>query len=363
MGDLPNGGADRGLTPAESSTAQRLLDLPPQRWPERFVALGGKPFHGRSAAHWVLRKGVTRWEEMTDLPAGLRRRLAATEPLVTALLERTSGAADGAQKLLLRFPDGSSAEAVGMPGTQGRTLCISTQVGCPVRCPFCASGLGGLERNLRVGEILEQVLHLRRQQGEFQRLVVMGMGDAGFNLDATLAALDALIDEAGAGLSARRITLSTVGPRGALERIARWGRPVSLALSVHAPEDPLRKELVPGVRNRSLEETLDEADRLFAATGREYTVEYVLLAGVNDRPEQAEQLAGLLARRRCHVNLIPYNPVPEVKYERPPLAAQRDFAGRLQRHGLSVTLRRSLGGEAEAACGQLRRRAASPPST
>ncbi|TAH35585.1 MAG: 23S rRNA (adenine(2503)-C(2))-methyltransferase RlmN [Planctomycetota bacterium] len=335
----------------------RLLDLPPGDWPGRFEALGAAAYQGASAAHWVLRRGVTDWDSMSDLSAALRRRLAAEEPLRTAQVERRSGASDGALKLLLRYPDGASAEAVGMPGTRGRTVCISTQVGCPVRCSFCASGLEGLERNLTAGEILEQVLVLRQEQGEFHRLVVMGMGDAGFNLDATLAALDALIAPAGGGFSARRITVSTVAPAGALARIAAWGRPVTLALSVHAPDDALRHELVPGVRRRRLEETLEEADRLFAAAGREYTVEYVLLRGVNDAPRQAQALAHLLQGRRCHVNLIPYNPVAGLDYHRPERAAQDAFAEALRRASLSVTLRRSLGGAVDAACGQLRRRA------
>jgi len=336
----------------------RLLDLPPGRWPERLTELGGRPFHGSSAARWVFRRGTTDWRAMSDLPADLRERLAIEEPLLTAEVTHTSEAGDGAVKVLLRYPDGASAEAVGMPGTSGRTLCISTQVGCPVQCAFCASGIGGLERNLTSGEMLEQVLALRAAQGDFHRLVVMGMGDAGFNLEPTLAALDALIDEAGMGLGARRITLSTVAPRGTLERIAAWGRPAALALSLHAPDDALRRRLIPGLAKRSLAETLDEAERLFAATGREYTAEYVLLRGVNDSVAQAQALARLLQGRRCHVNLIPYNPVAGLGYSRPELAAQQAFAETVRSARLSVTLRRSLGGAVDAACGQLRHRTA-----
>ncbi|RMH02341.1 MAG: 23S rRNA (adenine(2503)-C(2))-methyltransferase RlmN [Planctomycetota bacterium] len=330
------------------------LDLPLAAWPDWFAARGGRPFHGRSAARWLFRRGARSWEEMSDLPAGLRRRLAAAGPPLTSVVEREAAAGDGARKLLLRFPDGAAVECVWMPGSRGRTLCLSTQVGCPIRCRFCASGADGLERNLAAGEILEQALQVRAR-GSFERLVVMGMGDPGLNLEATLAALDTLLDPAGGGLSARRVTVSTVGPRGALERLAAWGRPVTLALSLHAPDDELRAELVPGGR-RPVAELLAEADALFAAHGREYTVEYVLLAGVNDRPEQAEALARLLRGRRCHANLIPYNPVPGLGYRRPVPAEQRAFAARLRRAGISVTLRRSLGRAAEAACGQLRRR-------
>lgn len=340
-----------------------LLEIHPRDWPERFVALGGKPFHGRIAARWVYRRGARDWQEMTDLPEGLRQCLEQEQPLGAATLAALSRAEDGAVKVLLGLEDGATVEAVGMPGTQGRTVCLSTQVGCPVKCKFCASGMEGLQRNLTTGEILEQALWLRREQGEIGRIVIMGMGEAGHNLDEVLPALDVLMDEEGMGMSARRITLSTVGPKGALERIARWGRSVSIALSVHAADDELRHELVPGVRKRSLADTLEEADRLFAANGREYTVEYVLLDGVNDQPQQADALARRLRGRRCHVNLIPFNPVAELAYRRPALAVQEEFRNRLREAGLSVTLRRSLGRETDAACGQLRRRSMPSPGS
>ncbi len=348
---------------AAAEPAPGLLDLHPRAWPRAFEELGGRAFHGRSAAQWVFRRAAGSWEQMSDLPAPLRARLAAEHPFPRAQLAARSAAADGAVKVLLTLPDGAAVEAVSMPGTQGLTVCLSTQVGCPVRCAFCASGLEGLARNLSSGEILEQALWLRREAGAFGRVVVMGMGDAGHNLDATLAALDALIDDEGMGLAARRVTLSTVGPKGALERIAAWGKQVTLALSVHAPDDALRHELVPGVRKRALSETLAEADALFAATGREYTVEYVLLAGVNDAPEQARALGRLLRGRRCHVNLIPWNPVADMGFARPTPQRQESFARALRESGASVTLRRSLGRETDAACGQLRRRLApAPPS-
>lgn len=335
---------------------QSLLESHPSDWPGIFKELGAPSFQGKNAARWVFQRGAASWAEMTDLPASLREKLEADTPLQRARLVNTSEAGDGAVKVLLAMEDDATVEAVGMPGTDGRTLCLSTQVGCPVKCRFCASGMEGLSRNLTQGEILEQVLWLRRAQGPFQRIVVMGMGEAGHNLDAVLGALDVLLDDTGFGLSARRITLSTVGPKNALPRIAAWGRPVNLALSLHAPDDLLRHELVPGVAKRTIAETLAEADELFVALGREYTVEYVLLAGVNDSPEQAEALASLLFKRRCHVNLIPFNPVPELAYDRPAPLVQEEFAKHLRNRGLSVTLRRSLGRESDAACGQLRRR-------
>ncbi len=340
----------------------RLLDLPPEAWPERFVALGGRPFHGRSAARRVLREGRLDWQDLLELPRPLRESLVQEEPLATACREQVARAPDGSCKLLLRFPDGAATEAVSMPGTRGRTLCVSTQVGCPIRCAFCASGLDGLERNLAAGEILEQVLHLQDEAGPWRRLVVMGMGEPGCNLEATLAALDTLLSPAGGDLSARRVTLSTVAPPGTLARLAAWGRPVTVALSLHAPEDELRRRLIPGAARHRLADILAEADALFARTGREFTVEYTLLAEVNDGPGHALALAALLRGRRCHANLIPYNPVSGLPFRRPPRERCLAFAALLRRQGIPTTLRRSLGGPVEAACGQLRRRADPPPA-
>ncbi|MCH2112053.1 MAG: 23S rRNA (adenine(2503)-C(2))-methyltransferase RlmN [Planctomycetes bacterium] len=334
-----------------------LLDIPPQDWGAKIEQFGGKKYQGKIATRWVFQRGILDWRNMTDLPAGLRDTLHQELPLLTAKLETQSKANDdGAVKLLLRLADGASVEAVSMPGTKGRTICLSTQVGCPVRCTFCASGADGLERNLTRGEIVEQWLWLRAECGDFGRVVIMGMGDAGHNLKATLGALDTLLDERGANFSSRRVTVSTVGPKGALAQLAAWERPVSLALSVHAPDDDLRRTLVPGDAKRTLEETLQEADGLFAAHGREYTIEYVLLRGVNDHTEQARDLAKQLRGRRCHVNLIPYNPVEGLGYDRPEQKTSERFADTMRNLGCTVTLRHSLGRSADAACGQLRRR-------
>jgi 23S rRNA (adenine2503-C2)-methyltransferase len=347
---------------ADPAQVPRLLDLHPRDWPDFFAQqLGVAGFQGRNAARWVFQRNAHSWHDMTDLPAALRELLQAEQPLLISTVEAVSRAQDGAVKLLLRYPDGATVEAVGMPGSMGRTLCLSTQVGCAVRCAFCASGLEGVARNLSRAEILEQVLWLRHEQGQFQRLVIMGMGEPGHNLEAVLAALESLLDPEGMDLSARRITLSTVGPKGVLPRLAEWGREIKLALSVHAPSDDLRHELVPGVRKRSLAETLKEAEQLFQATGREYTIEYVLLREVNDRQEHALALAKLLRGHRCHVNLIPYNPVTELDFRRPSDPDQKRFANLLMQAGLPVTLRNSLGSSRDAACGQLRRRSSEPP--
>ena len=340
---------------------QNLLDLHPRDWPTYFKRhLDAPAFQGRNAARWVFRRGATSWLEMTDMPASLRESLQSNLPLLTSKLELVSEANDGACKILLSFPDGATVEAVGMPGTRGRTICLSTQVGCAVKCGFCASGLDGLQRNLRPSEILQQAIWLKKEQGDFHRVVVMGMGEPGHNLDAVLQSLECLLDPEGADMAARRITLSTVAPSGTLPKLAAWGRQVKVALSLHSPDDATRQKLLPGVCKSSISETLQEADALFEVTGREYTVEYVLMRGENDRPEDAEELAILLRDRRCHVNLIPYNPVPELPFERPPDESLNRFAQILRQTGLPVTMRVSLGGSKDAACGQLRRQSTPP---
>jgi 23S rRNA (adenine2503-C2)-methyltransferase len=320
-----------------------------------FQEYGSPGFHGKIAAKWVFKRGVSSWLKMTDLPVSARNQLADSSPLLSANLETRMDSPDGACKLLLRYPDGASTEAVGMPGTQGQTFCISTQVGCPVKCKFCASGSEGLERNLTQAEILEQVLWLRNEMGDFHRLVVMGMGDAGFNLTPTLNALECLLDPAGMDLGARRVTLSTVAPKNAITTLANWPHNINVALSLHAIQDELRHELIPGLSKRTIEETLGEMEQLFAKNGREYTIEYVLLSGVNDSTQAAHELADLLRDKRCHINLIPYNPVAGLGFARPTDSTCGIFLNILKTQSLSATLRRSMGSSADAACGQLRR--------
>jgi 23S rRNA (adenine2503-C2)-methyltransferase len=334
---------------------QSILDLHPRDWPQHFVDLGYKKFHGRIAARWVFQRGIYDWQQMTDLPTALREQLLST-PLLDTELVKASHAKDGAHKVLLKLADDSLVEAVCMPGSKGQTICISTQVGCGIQCGFCASGMDGLKRNLTQSEVLQQAFWLRREFGEFHRIVVMGMGEIGHNLDNVLGALDCLIDEAGANFSGRRITVSTVAPKGAIAAIANFGKTVQLAISLHASTDELRQELVPGLHDRTIEQLLDEAEDYFNITGREFTIEYVLLSGVNDSLEQAQQLADLLRNSRCHVNLIPYNHIDELDFHYPDGKTCEAFAQRLKDNSFSVTLRQSMGKDQDAACGQLRRR-------
>ncbi len=241
-----------------------------------------------------------------------------------------------------------------------RTVCISTQVGCGMGCVFCASGLKGVERNLTADEIVEQVLHLRNllpPEETITHIVVMGMGESLANLDNLIKALDRICSpEEGLGISQRRVTISTVGLPERIRKLAAMERQYHLAVSLHAPTEGLRNELVPVNEAIGLTAVMEAADAYFERTGRQVTYEYVLLSGINDRPADAQALGRLLAARRAHVNLIPYNPVAGLPYGRPEPEAIDRFVAILRDRGVSVTVRKTKGRAIDAACGQLRRR-------
>lgn len=320
-------------------------------------SLGGRRFHARIVRREAAQRGVLDYAAMTALPAALRTRLAAELPLVSAREVARSQARDGTRKLLLAFPDGRTVETVWIPSRKpatGATLCVSTQVGCPVRCPFCASGKDGLVRNLEAHEIVEQYL-FGRALGPLARSVVMGIGEPLLNLANLTSALAFVRAEI--GLGARKITVSTVGFPERLARAAEAEPGFQLAISLHSPDDEQRWELVPAMRGVPVEEVLAAGDLWFEKTGREITYEYVLLGGTNDSPGHAARLAARLAGRRATVNLIPYNPVDAAGYGRPSAQAAERFRAALEGAGVVATVRWSRGLESDAACGQLRLRA------
>jgi 23S rRNA (adenine2503-C2)-methyltransferase len=332
----------------------------PQGQIQAWLEAHGQPaLRARQVRRWIVVGRAESFAQMTDLPRNLRSALAAEfEPLGTRISHRSS-AEDGTQKLLLRLHDHQLIECVLIPDRQRRTACISTQVGCGMGCVFCASGLNGVARNLTAGEILEQLLHLRNSLPPDERLthvVVMGMGEPLANLEALLAALDAATAKDGLGIGARHVTISTVGLPAKIRRLADLGKQYHLAVSLHAPTDALRTQIVPTNDQTGLEAILAAADYFFELTGRQVTYEYVLLGGINDGPEQACDLVQLLRGRRAHVNLIPFNDVPGLPYRRPTDEALTAFVSRLRRAGISVKVRKRKGSAIEAACGQLRRR-------
>ena len=321
--------------------------------------------HGESAfrlgqvRRWLFEKRAEDFAAMSDLPAELRQRLSADFRLWTSKVAAHHQASDGTQKLLLQFADGHRVECVLLrQGSRRRTICISTQVGCGMGCVFCASGLDGVARNLTCGEIVEQMLRLNRLLADGERLshvVMMGMGEPLANLDAVLPALREASNPTGLGISARRITISTVGLPKAIRRLAAENHQYHLAVSLHAADDELRSRLVPSSAKIGLAAIMAAADDYFRATGRRLTFEYVMLAGINDRPAHARRLAALLQRRTALLNLIPYNPVAGLPYETPLPEAVDRFALILEQSGIRVRVRRRKGDKINAACGQLRR--------
>jgi 23S rRNA (adenine2503-C2)-methyltransferase len=307
---------------------------------------------------WLFEKRAGDWEEMTDLSKSLRSDLAERFQLWTTTVAKHAQADDGTEKLLLSLADGGQIECVLLRDTVRRTICISTQVGCGMGCVFCASGLDGVDRNLTTGEIVEQILRLQRLLKPEERLshiVVMGMGEPLANLDRLLLALAEAHREDGLGISARRITISTVGLPPSIDRLARHDQNYRLAISLHAPNDELRNQLVPVNKNIGLAPIMEAADRYFDVSGRRITYEYVLLADLNDGPEHARQLARLLAGREALLNVIPYNPVAGLPYGTPTAERRQAFRTILEQGGVQVKFRHRKGDRIDAACGQLRR--------
>ena len=319
-------------------------------------ARGHQKFRARQIFHWVYRRGASDLETMTDLPRALRQELASDFALTTPSLVHRETSTDGTEKFLLRFSDGQHVESVFIPDTPAMTFCISTQVGCAMACAFCLTGRMGLSRNLSAGEIVGQVRVLAdalAMRGAAFNIVLMGMGEPLHNYDATMKALRILTDAHGFTVPQRRVTLSTVGLLPALERLSREPVMPNLAISLHAPTDLQRGELVPLNKRYGVSEII-AACRRFPLTKRSrITFEYVLLAGVNDSPEDARRLAKLLVGVKSKINLIPLNAAAGIPFERPTDEAVDRFARILSDHHLLVSVRKSRGRDIRAACGQL----------
>jgi len=317
---------------------------------EAFAEQLGEPkYRGRQLALWIYRKGVVTFDAMTDLPKGLRERLKEIAVINPLQVVDVKVSADGTTKYLSRLPDGETVECVFIPHGDWDTICVSTQVGCPIGCKFCASG-ESFARNLTAGEIVGQVLIAKRRDNP--NIVFMGMGEPMLNFDNLVKALRLLNREVGIG--ARRMTVSTVGVVQGIRKLAQLGMQVNLAVSLHAPNDELRRKLIPA-KLPPISEVLKACWEYFQATKRRISFEYVLLKGVNDKVEHAVELARLLKNLPCHVNLIPYNPTVE-EFERPSETAVERFRQILAGQGIPVTVRRERGTDIQGACGQLRRR-------
>ncbi|MEW6172175.1 MAG: 23S rRNA (adenine(2503)-C(2))-methyltransferase RlmN [Bacillota bacterium] len=326
---------------------------------ESFIKDLGEPrFRARQVIDWLFVKGVATFDAMTNLPLSLRQRLSEAATLSVPEILRRHASGDGKTiKYLLRLHDGETVETVFMHRSWGRTACVSTQAGCRMGCSFCASGIGGLSRNLTAGEIYDQVLFTQIDSGmRVSHVVLMGTGEPFDNLDNTIRFLKNITNPLGLGIGARHITVSTCGVVPGIYALAGLELQVGLAVSLHAPNDGLRSRLLPINRRYPLKALIPACREYINKTGRRVTFEYTLVSGVNDGKKEAEELADLLRGLLCHVNLIPLNRVLERRFEAPTPERVAEFEAVLARNGLAVTVRREIGSGISAACGQLRKR-------
>lgn len=333
----------------------------------QWVQQQGQPaYRGRQLHAWIYQKGARSLAEISVFPKQWREVLVDV-PIGRSVLHYRSQSPDGTVKYLLRLTDGHIIETVGIPtfargrddSTQNQkskerlTVCVSSQVGCPMACDFCATGKGGFIRNLVRHEIVDQILTVQEDFGQrVSNVVFMGMGEPLLNLDAVLEAVRSMNEDVGIGQ--RSLTISTVGIPGRIRQLAEHHLQVTLAISLHASNQRIREQLIPTARRYPLEALLDECREYVQITGRRVTFEYILLAGLNDLPEHAIELARHLRGFQSHVNLIPYNPIDEVDYQRPSPRRIQAFVEALEKQHIAVSVRRSRGLEKDAACGQLR---------
>ena len=325
---------------------------------EEMLAIGEKGFRSRQIYSWIHEKLVDDFEEMTNLPKALRQKLEAAYEIRRVEMEkRQISKIDGTNKFLFCLKDGNMVESVLMKYKHGNSVCISSQVGCRMGCRFCASTLDGLERNLTPSEMLRQVYQIQKITGErVSNIVIMGTGEPLDNYDNFLKFIHMVSDEHGLNISQRNITASTCGIVPNIRKLAEEKLQITLALSLHGSNQEKRRSLMPVANKYELHEVLEACDYYFEKTGRRITFEYSLVHGVNDTPEDAKELMGILKDRNCHLNLIPVNPIKERNYEKPDKKSAENFKYKLEKNGINVTIRREMGSDIDGACGQLRRK-------
>jgi 23S rRNA (adenine2503-C2)-methyltransferase len=313
----------------------------------------GQPgYRGKQLHEWIYQKGVRSLSDISVFSKQWRAEVAEI-PIGRSKIHHRSVAPDGTVKYLLQLADGQIIESVGIPTEKRLTVCVSSQVGCPMACDFCATGKGGYKRNLARHEIVDQVLTVQEDfQQRVSHVVFMGMGEPLLNTDHLIGAIQSLNKDVGIGQ--RNLTVSTVGIRDRIRQLAQHQLQVTLAVSLHAPNQTLREQLIPSAHSYPIEDLLAECREYVEITGRRVSFEYILLAGVNDLPEHALELAKRLRGFQSHVNLIPYNPIQEADYKRPNENRIQAFVKVLKQQQIAVSVRYSRGLEADAACGQLR---------
>lgn len=350
----------------QKSLKAELFSLPAEAVDQLFHSQGWPKFRGTQVRDWVYRKSVTDPQQMTNLSKAARNELAELMGIETSTSILRQDSNDGTLKLLISWSGPTNAETVMIPDADRRTACVSSQVGCPVGCRFCASGVNGVKGNLTVSQIVEQVAALNRIMREqapdasdpprIGNIVFMGMGEPLANYANVMQAIRILHDPGCFNISARKITISTVGVPPRMRELAHEDLPLNLAISLHAPNEKLRRQLIPWAEHFSIGEILEAARYYFDKTGREITLEYILLSGVNDQPEHASELAKVCKTLRANVNLIRYNEVSGLDFKRPHADDVLTFQRILRNNGVNTHVRKSRGRDIDAACGQLRRK-------
>jgi len=335
-------------TDIKSKTIEELKEL--------LAGWGEKAFRATQIFGWIHEKRAASYAEMTNVSKTLQEKLEAECEWVSIKEIDRLESADGTMKFLFELSDGQAIESVLMKYHHGNSVCISSQAGCRMGCKFCASTLGGLVRNLKASEMLEQIYEIERITGEnVSNVVVMGTGEPMDNYDNLVRFVRILSAKEGKNISVRNITVSTCGIVEGMKRLAEENLPLTLALSLHAPNDEVRKQLMPVANKYKLEEVLEACDYYYEKTSRRITYEYSLVEGVNDSTECAKELSERLRSKNCHVNLIPVNPIKERNFKKSRNAAIQNFKNILEKNRINVTIRREMGSDINAACGQLRR--------
>ena len=325
---------------------------------EEMLVIVEKAFRSKQIYEWLHVKLADDFDEMTNLSKALREKLKKNyEIRKVKMIDHQISKEDPTEKFLFELEDGNMVESVLMKYKHGNSVCISSQVGCRMGCRFCASTLDGLERNLTPSEMLRQVYQIQKITGErVSNIVIMGTGEPLDNYDNFLKFIHMVSDEHGLNISQRNITASTCGIVPNIRRLAEEKLQITLALSLHGSNQEKRRSLMPVANKYELHEVLEACDYYFEKTGRRITFEYSLVHGVNDTPEDAKELMGILKDRNCHLNLIPVNPIKERNYEKPDKKSAENFKNKLEKNGINVTIRREMGSDIDGACGQLRRK-------
>ncbi len=339
------------------NTEYDIKSMTPSEVSELIVSLGDKKFRAKQIYQWMHQKLVASYDEMTNVPAALRQKLAAEYPLTVLEPVRVQiSQIDGTRKYLFRLSDGNLIESVLMKYHHGNSVCISSQVGCRMGCRFCASTIDGLVRGLLPSEMLEQIYRIQKDIGErVDNVVVMGSGEPFDNFDNLLRFIELLNNEEGLNISARNLTVSTCGIVPKIYELADMQPQITLAISLHSPNDELRRSIMPVANKYSIDEIMKACRYYVEKTGRRITFEYSLVKDVNDTDECAMQLVHLVKGIKCHVNLIPVNPIKERDYKQTAQAGVNHFRSRLEKCGVNATVRREMGRDIDGACGQLRR--------